>query len=89
MTTSFIQQYPEVIIAIMVMLVAILGWVIKESFNRLTTAISSLESSITRVGVDIGQLNVRLIAVETTCQMQRQRCPMHPKDPHPYHNHPE
>jgi len=75
MTTSFVTQYPEIVLGIIMMLLATVGWMVRDSFKNLTAAITSLQDMLKTINSEIGMLKDRMIKVETRCDMQRAQCP--------------
>ncbi len=65
---EFITQFPEVVLSLMVMLLAIIGWGIRQSILKLNTTMTSIVTS--NINMDL-----RLTAQEAICALCRSRCP--------------
>ena len=72
---TFIVSHPGVTESLLGALLVVVGALIRQSFNRLTGAIQSLEKSLAADRKDIGSLKDRMQKQETTCEMQREQCP--------------
>jgi len=72
---EFIVQNPGVVSILIGILLSIVGWFVRDAFQKLTAAIKSLHETINGSIKDIGILKDRMQKQETTCEMQRAQCP--------------
>ncbi len=70
---NFISLYPNVILNIFIVLLMIVGWGLRTSFNKFATALQ--QNTLT-----LNTIEARLTTQETICEICRQHCPYQLKD---------
>jgi hypothetical protein len=73
--SKFIALYPDMVIGAVGMLVAIVGYLLKMSVDRLNDTIKALTTDQKELRNDLTELDARVIGHITMCDVCRMSCP--------------